>query len=411
LKISTYIAQRFVVPKRFTFITLIGVVSVIGITIGTAALIVVMSIFNGFRDVAYNLMVGFGPHARIVAVDGRGLSGANSIATQVSQKLGDELEFCFAVQQTSAVIQLGGRTGVGQVIGVRASDASKLAGPAKAVFAGKFDISSSGGTHNVVISAGIAESVQLYIGDTIKIFSPEMIEQAITTMAMPRGVACVVSGIYQSNTSRDVDNTQLYGSYELATALSHSAMATAVYVNVKHPIQIEEINEEIAMLVPSGTRLETWKDLNQSLVQTMKLEGIGSFLVLALIVLVAAFNVLVSLTLGVVEKQRDIGMLKIMGLTDSEIRRIYIVQGLVIGVCSVGVGIALGLGLCYGQQAFSWISFDVAEGFLVPSLPIHVHISDVLATAAVGLILATGAAIYPATRAAKTVVAEAIRTA
>lgn len=411
MNISTYIARRFVVPKRFTFITLIGVVSVVGITIGTAALIVVMSIFNGFRDVAYDLMVGFGPHARVVAEGGKGLGGADSMSQRIRDVLVDEVEYCIPVQQTSAVIQLGQRTGVAQVIGVRKVDEQFLKGPASAVFAGRFDLSSSPQLYNVVVSAGVAEAVGLYVGDTMKIFSPEMIEQAITTLVVPRGAQCVVSGIYQSNTSRDVDNTQLYGSYDLASALSGSVTPSAVYVNVLRPIQIEEVGAKIKSVLASRAKVETWKDMNQSLVQTMKLEGIGSFIVLALIVLVAAFNVLVSLTLGVVEKQRDIGILKIIGLTDSEVRRIYVTQGFIIGICSVGAGIVLGLGLCYGQQAFSWISFDVADGFIVPALPVHVHLSDILLTAAVGLLLSAGAAIYPASRAARTMVAEAIRAA
>ena len=141
----------------------------------------------------------------------------------------------------------------------------------------------------------------------------------------------------------------------------------------------------------------------------MKLESMGSFIVLALIVLVASFNVLVSLTLGVVEKRRDIAVLLTIGLQPKDIRRIYLVQGLTLGGIAVVLGVAIGLFVSWGQITFQWITFDMSAGFLVPALPMEIQALDVALTAAVGLALAATAAIYPAARASRTLVAEAIR--
>ena len=185
--------------------------------------------------------------------------------------------------------------------------------------------------------------------------------------------------------------------------------------SVRNPRDVPEkrntIQTEVATLLGGSEKVDvrTWQDSNQSLVDTMRLESVGAFIVLALIVLVAAFNVLVSLTLGVVEKQRDIAVLQSIGLSAANIRQIYLYQGLTIGVISVVLGLLIGLLVCWGQLTFHWIAFDMAAGYLVPYLPLSVHLSDIALIGLVGLLMASLAALYPATRAARTAIADAIR--
>jgi lipoprotein-releasing system permease protein len=158
-----------------------------------------------------------------------------------------------------------------------------------------------------------------------------------------------------------------------------------------------------------GLQVETWRDLHRTMFDMMRLERIGSFIVLSLIVIVAAFNILVSLTLGVMEKRRDIAILKAIGATDRQVHRIFQLQGLVLGVGSVLVGSIVGVGLCIGQRTFSWIRFDVTQGYAIPALPVDVHAIDVAVAASIGIILAIVASQYPARRAVRVVIADAVR--
>jgi lipoprotein-releasing system permease protein len=141
----------------------------------------------------------------------------------------------------------------------------------------------------------------------------------------------------------------------------------------------------------------------------MQLERLGSFLVLALIIVVAAFNIVVALTLSVRQKRRDIAVLRTMGLRARDIQRIWLLQGVLLGTSSVVIGTLLGLGLCWGQQRFSWIAFDMAEGFLVPALPVVIHSADVVIVAVTALALSLVAAIYPARRASQLMIVDGVR--
>lgn len=390
MNLSLTIARRYVRPHRFSFIGLIGLISVIGIVIGTAALIIVMSLFNGFRSIAVNMMTGFGPHVRIHAST-TSMQGASP--TWLSK----------------LVIQTPGRTAAAFGVGMPLIDTVAWMPIKRATVVGSGDLRQLVDAEGVVVAAGLAESLNLYIGDTITLVSPAQIESAITTMMMPSGRRVVVSGIFQSNSSREIDATYLYVSDVVMKGLLRTDEPTAWDIRLSDPEDAARVATELRATAASGVRIETWEDMNRGIYDTMRLERIGSFIVLTLIILVAAFNILVSLTLGVVEKRRDIAILKTIGFTDTQVRNIYLYQGLMIGLISVGLGVALGLGVCIGQQTFHWITFDMSQGYLVPALPLLIKTSDVLIVAVVGLVLSSTAAIYPAMRASRATVASGVR--
>jgi lipoprotein-releasing system permease protein len=266
---------------------------------------------------------------------------------------------------------------------------------------------------SLVVASGVAERMGVYVGDTVELLSPQAIERAVNTMTLPRGVRAVVRGIFQSNAAREIDHSRVYVSQSaLGRAIGTVAAtsADAVYVSAAQAVeQAESSAERLRTMLGPGYTVRTWADVNRGLVETMKLERVGSFIVLALIIVVAAFNVLVALSLGVVEKRRDIAVLLTLGLRPRDIRMMYIRQGLALGIVAVGIGLLLGVGLTWGQITYSWISFDVSQGYLVPALPMKIEVLDVLLTAAVGLVLAATAAAYPAGRAARTQIADALR--
>lgn len=396
------IALRYLRPRRINFITIIGILSMIGIVIGTAALIIVLSMFNGFRNVARDLMVGFGPHLRIVPTQGAVLSDTARLL-HAARAVGTAAP----VTETRLVLQYAGLTGVATAVGVPAN--ATMDGVRRSVFEGSFVTTDESGMPGLVLGLGLAERLQVIPGDTVTVLSPEMIEAALATMIRPGGRRAVVRGLFQSNTLREVDNGVLFTSDALVRAITRRDGRSAIDITVRRVDDVHEIASSLQSAVGNAARVLTWQDINRGLYDTMRLERIGSFIVLTLIVVVAAFNILVTLTLGVIEKRRDIAVLKTIGVTDRDVSRIFMLQGVLLGVASVVLGVILGVGLVLGQQTFGWLRFAEGAGYLIPVLPVEVHGLDVVLTALTGVVLATMAAIYPARRAARAMVAESIR--
>jgi len=374
-----------------------------GIVIGVAALICVMSIFNGFRDLARDLMVSFDPHVRVLAAQGM------SLPPSVSPTSHPILAAAIPITEARMVVMVHGATSVLTVRGVEDADARRLTGPAQSVVVGTWMTNDFDHVASIVIGAGLAETLECFLGDTLALLSASQVEQALTTGSQPNGRRAIVRGIFQSNSSKDVDRSVAFTSAVLVRSLTSLPGPTALDLRLASYEQATDVAATLRTSLGPRVVVLTWYDLHKSLYDVMDLERLGSFVVLTLIILVAVFNILVSLTLTVVEKRRDIAILKTMGATDGMIRMIYLLQGALIGVISVGVGTVLGLGLCYGQQHFAWITFDINAGFLVSSLPLRVQTLDVVVVACTGLILSSLAAIYPAHRAARSRVIDGIR--
>ncbi|MBS1561467.1 MAG: ABC transporter permease [Bacteroidetes bacterium] len=397
------IALRYIRPRRLSFIGIITTLSVMGIVIGVAALICVMSIFNGFRDLARDLMVSFDPHVRVIAT--RGMTLPASVNTTSHPILARAIP----ITEARMAVMVHGATSVLTMRGVEDADARRLTGPANSVVVGTWMTNDFDHVPSVVIGAGLAETLECFLGDTLTLLSASQVEQALMSGIQPSGRRAIVRGIFQSNSSKEVDRSVAFTSAALVRSLTSLPGPTALDLRLDSYEQAADVATALRSALGPRVSVLTWYDLHKSLYDVMDLERLGSFVVLTLIILVAVFNILVSLTLTVVEKRRDIAILKTMGATDGMIRNVYLLQGALIGMISVGVGTALGLGLCLGQQHYSWIAFDLEAGFLVSALPLRVQTLDVVVVACTGLILSSLAAIYPAHRAARSRVIDGIR--
>ncbi len=389
-------------------------ISVLGIIIGTAALVIVMSLFNGFRSVAHNLMIGFGPHAELVPVSGTTLRHASALANRLEHLLRTECGTgaVMPVAESKLVLVSGNRTSVATGIGIENDRHDVLQGVRSSVVVGSFETHGSE-VPGIVVSIGIAERLNIRPGDYVDVFSPQMIEQALHTLTRPSAKRCIVTGIFQSSIARDADQGRVYLPYRVVHSITRATEPSALHAVVANPNVLIQKHTLLQSALNSygkqALQLRTWEDANRGLVDTMQLERLGSFIVIALIVLVASFNVLVSLTLGVIKKQRDIAVLLTIGFTSADVKRLYMIQGMLLGGVSVALGLLIGLGVCWGQITFQWVQFNMAEGFLVPALPVEVALTDVIAVAVVGFVLAAVAALYPAHRAAQTRIADAVR--
>ena len=390
---SVAIALRYIRPRRLSAIGLIGGISVVGIAVGTAALIIVLSLFNGFRGVAIDSMTSAGPHVRVVGNAASIVSGINGVA------------LASHVYQSTLVVQLPGRTTAARTLGIGNTPAV-IDDLARSTVIGVADIAQRQGLSGAVVSLELAEALNVYLGDTLVVLAPEAIESSLLTMSIPTGARVEVRGILTPATSGASASVQMY---MLDTVLTSIARASAVAYTDIRLVDADRADNVAQTLRERGYQAEPWREMHRTMFDMMRLERIGSFIVLSLIVVVAAFNILVSLTLGVMEKRRDIAILKAIGATDRQIHQIFQLQGLAFGVGSVLVGSVLGVGLCIGQRTFQWIRFDITQGFAIPALPVDVYALDVIIVACMGILCAGLAAQYPARRAARIVVADAVR--
>ncbi len=390
---SVAIALRYIRPRRLSAIGLIGGISVVGIAVGTAALIIVLSLFNGFRGVAIDSMTSAGPHVRVVGNAASIVSGINGVA------------LASHVYQSTLVVQLPGRTTAARTLGVSNTPAV-VDDLARSTVIGVADIAQRQGLSGAVVSLELAEALNVYLGDTLVVLAPEAIESSLLTMSIPTGARVEVHGILTPATSGASASVQMY---MLDTVLTSIARASAVAYTDIRLVDADRADNVAQTLRERGYQAEPWREMHRTMFDMMRLERIGSFIVLSLIVVVAAFNILVSLTLGVMEKRRDIAILKAIGATDRQIHQIFQLQGLAFGVGSVLVGSVLGVGLCIGQRTFQWIRFDITQGYAIPALPVDVYALDVIIVACMGILCAGLAAQYPARRAARIVVADAVR--
>ncbi len=390
---SVAIALRYIRPRRLSAIGLIGGISVVGIAVGTAALIIVLSLFNGFRGVAIDSMTSTGPHVRVAGNAASIVSGINGVA------------LASHVYQSTLVVQLPGRTTAARTLGVSNTPAV-IDDLARSTVIGVADIAQRQGLSGAVVSLELAEALNVYLGDTLVVLAPEAIESSLLTMSIPTGARVEVRGILTPATSGASASVQMY---MLDTVLTSIARASAVAYTDIRLVDADRADNVAQTLRERGYQAEPWREMHRTMFDMMRLERIGSFIVLSLIVVVAAFNILVSLTLGVMEKRRDIAILKAIGATDRQIHQIFQLQGLAFGVGSVLVGSVLGVGLCIGQRTFQWIRFDITQGYAIPALPVDVYALDVIIVACMGILCAGLAAQYPARRAARIVVADAVR--
>ena len=410
MKIELKVALRYIITKRsFHFISVITFLSLIGITVGVAALISVLSIFNGFQDLTKAQFIGFDPHLRIIPQKGAWI--------QVDDTLISKLR---AIPQ----VKLATTTISGRVVGINdkelqvfslvsipKDDNDFLSGVKKTTIFGNFSINTNDGFPAIVMGNALADRLRILPGDTIKLVSPKMIEQSVVGFQRQREVRAVLTGIYNSNI-KDYDIMYGFSADTLGKLLLNPKRGTYASIDIKlNNIEDLEYTKNLISGIINNPeyKIQSWQELNPDLFSIMRFERFATFSILSIIIVLAVFNVLVSLSMTVVEKRQDIGILKAMGASSRTIRNIFLWEGLIIGIISTFTGTAIGLFVCWGQINYKWFKVDATK-FIIDSIPVAVNTQDVIIVALFSLFLTTVATIYPAYRAASTQVIEAIRT-
>jgi lipoprotein-releasing system permease protein len=407
---ESFIALRYFRAKRRTgFISIITYVSIFGVTIGVAALGIVLSVFNGFEGEVRTRLINADAHIRVRKFYSKEIENY--------QELTDVIRTIPHVVGASPVIT---RDGVLRsrdnnhptfIRGLDPATANQVTELPNSIVSGNFDLGMQdfeGRKYpGIILGRWLAENLLIFNeGQLVTLFT---IPEDAGIMTPPRVRQFVVTGISEIG-FYEYDKVMSYISIEAAQKLF--ALPKAVtWIEVK----LDDYNLA-GQVAPAITEklggypfvTKTWFELNRSLYSWMTIEKWGAFIILSLIIMVAAFNIISSLIMIVMEKTRDIGILKSMGAPSKGIMKIFLFEGLIVGFLGTVLGNLIGFLICYLQQRFGFVRLP-GDVYLIDKLPVDIQYLDFAAITIAAIILCLVASVYPAFKASKLEAVEAIR--
>lgn len=406
MRYETFIALRYLRSRRsFGFVTLISIISIAGITIGVAALIIVLSVFNGFSGLVTTILTSFDPHVRIERPERSTAGSYGPILTALPEF--SEVKGASPFVGGKALVIMRNATRVVNVKGVDPGTVDSVSGLREKIVLGE-PLAESSGVPGIVLGMTLADRLGTVVGDTLAIVSPAAAMPAIAHLGMPLIRRFVVQAMYESN-NKDYDSFYAFVTLAAAQDLFRTdGKIDGLDVRLSSISQAGHVKNQLEDRFGSGIRVLTWYDLHRELYTVMQIERWAAYVILSLIIAVASFNLLGSLTMTVIEKTRDVGILKTMGASPTSVARIFMGQGMLVGVIGTLLGTGLGLLVVWMQGTYHLFPLDPTV-YIISALPVEVRWTDLLVVALAAIGLSALASRSPARRAARLIPVEAIR--
>jgi lipoprotein-releasing system permease protein len=407
------IAWRYLRSRRGSrLLSLISVIAIGGVLVGVSALIVIMGVMNGLqRDLREKILVG-SPDLRVLpyGADMR-MPNWGELLARVNAAPG-VMEAAPFVQTQALVSNLGGYRVGTQVVGIvpAGQPGDKVTTIRQHAILGDFSFQRDGvGLPGAVLGKLLASKLNAFPGDTVVLLGAAGLDMNASTGAIiPRADSVVVSGVFETG-MYEYDDAYLYMSLETAQRFAgYGTDVTGIEVRSRDRWNAPVVADSLRALLESSVRTMDWQEQNRSLFQALKLEKLGMGVILLLIVVVAAFNIVSTLTMVVADKTREIGILRAMGMPAASIRRIFLYQGTVVGAVGTGGGLVLGLLVALLLERYRLIALDPSVYF-IDHLPVAIQPLDVILIVLASVAIAAVATLYPAKQAASLYPVEAIR--
>jgi len=399
-----FVSRRYLRAKRKQkFVSLISVISILGVAVGVMALIVVLSVYTGFTEGLRDQIIGINSHILVQRFGGN-ITDPEETAARIEQVKGVEAtspyiysQALISSAQASSGIVLRGidPAGAGRVINIgRQMKSGELA-----------DLDLPADLPGIIIGLELARQLNVGTGSRIRLISPE---GPLSPMGvLPKIRTCEIVGIFETGMF-EYDSTLGFVTLDTARSLSGDEPGVhGIEVRVANIERADVIGRSIRAELGPGFSVRDWMQLNQNLFAALKLEKAGIFIALDLIILVAALNIISALIMVVMEKTRDIAILKSMGATTGSIMRIFFYQGAVIGLTGTVFGVMGGLGLCTILKRYKFIELP-SNVYPMSTMPIKVVPLDVTIIALSAILITLAATLYPSWKASRVRPAEAL---
>jgi lipoprotein-releasing system permease protein len=414
MKYEWFIGVRYLKAKRKqTFISIITVISIVGVMVGVMTLIIVLAVMNGFEKTLKEKILGTQAHLVLLKASQKGMDHYEEVAKKVEGVRGVVSAAPFILNQ----VMLSSESSVSGVVlkGIDPDRVGRVTELAHNLKAGKLqDLKGVDEEAGIILGVELAKHLSVGINDSIQVISPF---GTITPMGMmPKMKRFWVKGIFHSG-MYEYDSTMAYVSLENAQKFfSMGSHVTGIEIKTQDIYKVKEIGKEIRHLLGFPFWTKDWMEMNRNLFSALKLEKIAMFIILVLIILVAGFNIISTLIMVVMEKNKDIAILKSMGAPSRSILKIFLIEGLVIGLVGTVLGTILGLGAAFNLEkitdyvehlfGFKILASDI---YYIDKLPSQVNPLDVLLIVITAVLITLLATIYPAWRGSKLDPAEALR--
>ncbi len=398
MNLPVFIAKRYLFARKsHNAINIISGIAVGGVTVGTMALIVVLSVFNGFDNLVRSLFGSFNPDLQVTPKEGKTFIPDTAILHKIKNMPG---VFDFAeVLEDKALLRYDEKQTIATIKGVTANYAS-ISGIDSMIRQGSFTLD-NGREMLAVVGQGIAYFLNIRLDVKINYRPPVSVYVPKRMKTMPANPERAITRRYITpggifSIEQDFDTRYVIVPIEFARDLfGYSHEVTAIEIKLADKTASPKVQEQIAAIFGPAFEVKNRFQQNELFYKTMQAEKWAIFLILVFILAVASFNVIGSLTMLILEKKQDIGVLRSMGATISLIRKIFQTEGWLITVLGAVTGLALGLVICWLQIRYKLVKLHGSGSFVIDAYPVKIQAGDVIIIITAVLIIGYFAAWYP----------------
>lgn len=388
------IARRYLLAKKsFHIINIISIISLVGISVGVMALVIVLSVFNGFEGVIKGMYSRFDADIKVLPAEGKTFSTSCPEVVQLLQ-LPSLAASCEVVEE-NALLAYGSKRHIGIIKGVGRSYAA-IAQMDSCLRDGRFRLW-MGSQPFITLGLGVAQTLSASLAhfDPVTVYIPKRGRSPLSMEAAFEQRAIMPTAVF--SVQADIDMQYAIAPVEFVRKLLgyDSTAVSAIELSVRPELRVEEVQRDIAALLGPSYRVLNRYQQNETFYRTMKTEKLVIGLILVLILIIASFNIVGTLSMLIIDKRHDVSTLRSLGADNALIRRIFVGEGMLIAVGGIAIGTALGLLLCWAQQTFKIIKLEGRGSFVIDAYPVDVQLVDIAAILVLVLLMGYLCARFP----------------
>lgn len=410
MSLETFVALRYLQPRRGRgVISIVSAIAMFGFAAGVGALILALAITNGFSDALQQELVGATAHVNLLRKDPVGFSDYRQLMAKLQHI--PHVQALAPVIYDEVFLSHQGHAAQATIKGIQPAAEQHIGNILQKVIEGSWQpLQSDPNGKNLLIGKDLADSLGVTIGDWVEVYVPHAV---LTPMGYAgRTLSFQVAGIFQTGFS-DFDGSWVYASFQSVQQLRPPSngnldRASSIEFRLDDIYAADQVAQAAEKIAGPKFATTTWISQNRPIFQALKLERLGTVIVIGLIVFVAALNVLIMLTMLVMEKRKEIAVLLSMGARRGQIRRIFIYQGLILSSAGTFAGLAVSYSLAWAANRYQWIHVSAAV-YAIDYVPFHPHWRDGVLVTLLSLGVSLLATIYPARRAVQVLPVETLR--